>query len=63
MIVRVADGALIPPDPANMDYALYLEWLKGGNIPESVDESLDDDNPHRPVHRPRRSFIHKIPMS
>lgn len=31
MILRTADGAHIPPDPANKDYAAYLEWAAAGN--------------------------------
>ena len=33
-ILRLADNAFIPPDPANTDYAAYLEWLEAGNMPE-----------------------------
>lgn len=33
-ILRTCDGAFIPPDPANTDYAAYLEWVAAGNIPE-----------------------------
>jgi hypothetical protein len=33
-ILRLDDGALIPPDPANTDYASYLEWVAAGNMPE-----------------------------
>lgn len=32
-ITREADGAIIPMDEANRDYAAYLEWLAGGNTP------------------------------
>lgn len=32
--IQRADGASIPPDPANTDYAAYLEWLAAGNIPD-----------------------------
>ena len=34
LIIRTADGAYIPADPANTDYATYLEWLATGNTPE-----------------------------
>jgi len=33
-ILRLADGAFIPPDPANTDYAAFLEWVEAGNMPE-----------------------------
>jgi hypothetical protein len=33
-ILRLSDGAFIPPDPANTDYAAYLEWVAAGNMPE-----------------------------
>jgi hypothetical protein len=33
-ILRTTDGAFIPPDPANTDYAAYLEWVEAGNIPD-----------------------------
>jgi hypothetical protein len=32
-ILRTTDGAFIPPDPANTDYAAYLAWLSEGNTP------------------------------
>lgn len=32
-IVRLADGAFIPPDPGNTDYQAYLSWLEKGNEP------------------------------
>jgi hypothetical protein len=31
------DGACIPADPANTDYAAYLLWLADGNIPDLAD--------------------------
>jgi len=34
-ILRIADGAQIPCDPDNSDYARYLAWLDEGNEPQS----------------------------
>ena len=32
--LRLEDQAVIPPDPANTDYAAYLKWVEAGNTPE-----------------------------
>jgi hypothetical protein len=37
-ILRLADNAFIPPDPANTDYQAYLEWVAAGNTPEPAPE-------------------------
>jgi len=37
-VVRIADNAFIPPDPANTDYQAYLKWLDEGNTPQPADE-------------------------
>jgi hypothetical protein len=37
-ILRLADNAFIPPDPANTDYREYLAWVEAGNTPEPAPE-------------------------
>jgi hypothetical protein len=37
-VVRIADNAFIPFDPANTDYQAYLKWLEEGNTPLPADE-------------------------
>ena len=36
-VIRLADNAFIPPDPANADYAAYQKWLAAGHTPEPAD--------------------------
>jgi hypothetical protein len=38
-ILRLADNAFIPPDPANTDYQAHLTWLEEGNQPEPAAEA------------------------
>ena len=33
-ILRLADNAMIPQDPANRDFVEYQAWLAAGNTPE-----------------------------
>ena len=33
-VIRTEDGACIPPDPANRDYAEYQQWVMDGNVPD-----------------------------
>ena len=37
-IKRLSDGAFIPNDPANTDYAAYLACVEAGNMPEPAPE-------------------------
>lgn len=36
-IIRLADGASIPPDLRNVDYSEFLAWVKAGGTPEPAD--------------------------
>lgn len=45
IVVRVSDGACIPFDPANTDYAEYLRWLEAGNTPLPADAPSDETSP------------------
>ena len=40
-IIRIADKASIPADPANTDYANYLEWVEAGNTATAADAIPD----------------------
>lgn len=35
-VLRLADGAVIPFSPANVDYQAYLRWLAEGNEPDPI---------------------------
>jgi hypothetical protein len=39
-IVRVSDGAVIPPDPRNSDAYVYFQWLAAGNKPDPAQATL-----------------------
>ena len=41
-IIRIADNAFIPFDPANTDYQEYLKWLEAGNTPLPSDSVADE---------------------
>lgn len=33
-VIRTADGAWIPNDPANRDWVEYQQWLEDGGVPD-----------------------------
>lgn len=36
-VTRLRDGASIPADLANVDYADYLAWVEAGGVPDPAD--------------------------
>jgi hypothetical protein len=46
MVQRMSDGALIPADPANRDYAEFVAWTEAGNQADPAPE------PAQPTQQP-----------
>lgn len=41
-VTRLSDKAVIPADPANVDYAEYSRWLDEGGVPLPVDPATPE---------------------
>lgn len=57
-IVRTTDGASIPPDPANRDWAAYEAWLALGNTPDPI---AAPPAPGKPQQITPTQFLNRIP--
>lgn len=44
-ILRLEDGASIPPDTGNVDYHAYLAWVAEGNTPDPAAPNPAQDGP------------------
>ena len=42
-VIRIADGALIPADEGNKDFAAYQTWVSNGGKPEPADEPSTEE--------------------
>jgi hypothetical protein len=47
-VLRRADNAFIPDDPANADFQRYTQWLDAGNTPDPPDP-LPEPPPPAPL--------------
>jgi hypothetical protein len=56
-VIRTEDGACIPADPANRDYAEYLQWLEDGGVPDPYVEP--EPVPPQPTQEQEILFEHE----
>ena len=52
-VIRIADNAFIPFDPANTDYQEYLKWLEAGNEP--IPANAGEGNEPLPAETPEQT--------
>jgi hypothetical protein len=57
VVIRAEDGASIPPDPVNRDYAEYLDWKADGNTPDAYVEP--EPAPPQPTEGQALAFDHE----
>jgi hypothetical protein len=56
-VIRTADGACIPNDPANRDYAEYTQWLEDGGVPDPY--VPPEPGPSQPTEGQALAFDHE----
>ena len=55
VVIRTADGARIPDDPANSDWVVYQEWLDAGGVPDPY----EPPEPVPPVPTPQQEVLYE----
>lgn len=55
VVQRTSDGAFIPADPANADWAEYQAWVEAGGVPDAAvqPEATERGGKHAPSRRER----------
>jgi hypothetical protein len=48
-VIRTADQACIPNDPANRDWMEYQSWLAAGGVPDPVPPSINPMLDYKPA--------------
>jgi hypothetical protein len=48
-VIRTADQACIPNDPANRDWIEYQAWLAAGGVPDPVKPPINPDLDYKPA--------------
>ncbi|WP_035690225.1 hypothetical protein [Bradyrhizobium elkanii] len=49
IVIRTADGAYIPNDPANRDWQEYQDWLAAGGVPDPVKPPINPQLDTKPA--------------